>query len=128
MKVIIVPYKRRICKSARELAEHTGVDCIGTNSLHKAPSADVYVNWGSTGQCFGDKKVYNDPDSVRHAIDKVTSFKKMSLYGVPIPLFLTSVSVAKLFLESGMKLIAHTLARGRRGRGIVLIDSVRLKQ
>jgi glutathione synthase/RimK-type ligase-like ATP-grasp enzyme len=113
-KLVILPYKRA-SEGARILSRKLGI--------HRMPDAGLLrgghhvINWGNTKwgvpvAC----RVYNKPQYVAIAINKLLAFQAMQAAAVPIPEFTTDPGIAMGWKGS---VVCRTKLMGTGGDGIV---------
>lgn len=118
----IYPYKPG-SESAKKLAE--ALDC--KRIKHEgAPlkAAKVVINWGASKierQFPNLKKIFNKPEAVAIASNKLSTFKALQRDGVNIPEFTTKKEEANKWLAKS-EVVARTVLNGHSGIGITIIE------
>lgn len=82
---------------------------------------DIVINWGSASKLKLDKspkRVYNSPEAVLRASNKLRTFKEFSEHNVPTPAWTTDAEVAKGWDHT---VFARTKLSGHSGDGIVIV-------
>lgn len=83
------------------------------------------INWGlSSIPWLEDQVVFNHPDSVALAVNKLSSFCLFNDRGVSIPSFTTSKDTAACWINDGNIVFCRTLLRASAGKGIVVARKV----
>lgn len=81
----------------------------------------VIINWGNSEvpKWYNKAaKVYNKPEAVAKAINKLTAFREFKLNDVPIPEFTTSHEEATKWLSEGATIVVRGNLNGHGGSGI----------
>lgn len=88
----------------------------------------IILNWGSHSRRSVklSYKIFNEPEAVMVASDKVSTFIALRDAGLTnnIPKFTTDIEEAKLWVSSGITVYCRTLTRASQGRGIVVARTV----
>lgn len=117
----IYPYKPG-SRSAKDLAQSLGVKRIKHRGSRFRPSKNkIVLNWGSSRLPDGYDicQVWNQPEAVAVASNKLSAFNMMSAGGGRVPLFTTSHDEAVTLLQDG-PVVCRTILTGHSGRGIVI--------
>lgn len=95
-----------------------------TKSKFRARGDDVILNWGSTTMPDNllNARVFNHPNLVKKAVDKLVFFNLMADAGVRVPEFTTSFDEARLMCAQGAVVERHML-RASAGRGVRIAES-----
>jgi len=85
----------------------------------------VLINWGSSSafRNIPNCRIYNDPDNVRLASNKLLTFSQWRRFEVSCPEWTTDYDTALEWLDSGHTVFARTLTRAHSGLGIVIARS-----
>lgn len=126
MRVRILSYKQGSA-SARELAQSLSA-ALGQRVLRLRREGsrfrprydDVIINWGSSANPYQDRHLFNSPDAVNCASDKVRCLTAMHANGIAHPEFTTHERTAREWARDGNTVVCRTLTRANSGRGIVM--------
>ena len=127
-RLFIYPYKMA-SESAKALAVGLGVKRIKhVNSKFKEGRNKVIINWGSSSIPY-DVNVFNRPESVRIASDKLLTFECIAKYNedwfpVNIPEWTKDKEDARRWIDEGNIVVCRTILNGCSGKGIVLASDV----
>ncbi len=130
--VAIWRVRKNVPGVGRKLSRHFDCNEITTQLPKKALSQGAYViNYGRSvipewyDQVEAkDLKVLNKPQAVKRSVDKRTSLRLLSEAGVPCLQSTTDPLVAQGWIEAGKKVVARTLVKSKKGKGIKLITSM----
>lgn len=117
-------------EGAKELAKALGVKRVKHgNSLFKGGLNKAIINWGSgrlPDQVAACGKIYNMPNAIINASNKLKSFELFKEADVSIPQFFKTKEAASEYLEGnpGKSVVARTVLNGHSGAGIVICDDV----
>lgn len=112
-------------KSAKALAKQMGVVLNNEYlTLMKGAEGINVINWGdgdfnvpNMNKC----KVFNKPEAIRIAVNKMKTFDKLDAADVPTPDWTTNKDVVQSWLQHHFTVVARTRLEGRDGEGIVLV-------
>lgn len=109
----------------RDLARAMGIQMIRRRDSRYVPrSTDVLVNWGQTGEDYGNVPTWlNHPDKVALATDKMVAFAMMQEACVPTVEWTHNADVARGWFDpydDTLKVITRALTRGSQGRGMTV--------
>jgi glutathione synthase/RimK-type ligase-like ATP-grasp enzyme len=117
-------YSRRVSNGARALARALGIRMIKREgSKYKPRRSDIIVNWGNSTLAydFSPATVWNIPEAVALASNKLEAYVVLESSEVPIPQYTTDRKQVEEWLSKGYVVVARMLLRASEGRGIVLI-------
>ena len=109
-------------ESAKKLAEALGIKRIKHEGA-PLKSAKTVINWGASEfkrALPNLAKVFNKPEAVSIASNKLSAFKAFYEYGVTIPKFTTSKETAKKWLKE-FDVVCRTILTGHSGAGIEIV-------
>ena len=113
----VVPYKKA-SGGARILAKKLGIHRMPDPALVRG--GHHVINWGNTKWDVPvAARVYNKPQSVAIAVNKLKSYEAFKAAGVLIPEFTTDIEVARKWAEKSV-VMCRTILEGSEGRGIVV--------
>jgi glutathione synthase/RimK-type ligase-like ATP-grasp enzyme len=120
MRIFIRP-PRRASQSAREIAGRLGARLIRrTNSRYRYRPGHRIINWGNPLPLAAPMTyVYNDPNAVGLAIDKLSTWEILVENGVPTVQWTNDHARALEWMRENDERVLHrTQLRGTQGRGI----------
>lgn len=88
-------------------------------------NSHVIINWGNSGTPRWGRlagKIYNKPEAVAKAINKLTAFEEFKKHEVPIPEFTTSREEATKWASDGCAVLTRHSLSSYGGRGISIHD------
>lgn len=109
--------------SAKALAQEMGVKRIAhRNSKYKGRKTKTVINWGSSTlpEEVNKSVVFNNPEFVAEASNKLKAFERMHEAGIFIPEYTTDLEVAQQWMDGGKLVVARQKLTGHSGEGIVL--------
>lgn len=110
---------------SRPLARGIGIDWKRTGRKVRPDPGDTIINWGRATRpdelLNNHALVWNPWDKVAVAVDKLASLAAMRDAGVTVPEFTTDREIANEWLAAGRTVLARTMLRASRGRGIVVV-------
>lgn len=116
-------------EGAKELARALGIKRVkhGPASKFRGGRGNAIINWGAgtlPDQVAACEKIYNIPQSIRNASNKLKSFELFAEAGVSIPQFFKTKEEARAYLQSnrGSSVVCRTVLNGHSGVGIVIAD------
>lgn len=115
-------------EGAKELAKALGIKRIKHGqSKFKGGGGKAIVNWGAgtlPDQVAACEKIYNPPQAIRNASNKLKSFELFAEAGVSIPQFFKTKEAAGEYLREnrGSSVVCRTVLNGHSGAGIVIAD------
>ena len=113
-RVRIQQYRKS--RSARALSKYLGILRLKVSgSQFRGKTSDVIINWGKV-KPLPNVNYLNSLVGVERATNKLTTFKNLQLYSIPIPKYYPSSS----YLEEDKKYVARTILYGHSGEGIVV--------
>ena len=125
MKAVIFPYKMGSA-SSRLLASTLGALRVYPDGNYRPRADDIIINWGnSRNPSWLDRAVsigarlFNSPESVARASNKLTTFQVLSQAGVSVPRWTTDRNEARRFNRVAVR---HVL-NGHSGRGLEVVES-----
>lgn len=92
-------------------------------SRFRARPSDAVINWGASTMPNYSCIVYNEPEHVRLASDKVACLSILQEADHPVVPHTTHIQHANEWLRTGSKVYCRTLTRAHSGRGIVIAES-----
>jgi glutathione synthase/RimK-type ligase-like ATP-grasp enzyme len=117
-------------EGAKELARALGIKRVkhGIGSKFRGGRGKVVINWGAgtiPDQVAACEKVYNVPEAIRKASNKLKSFELFEEAGVCIPQFFKTEEDARDYLQENPQssLVCRTVLNGHSGAGIVIITA-----
>lgn len=124
MSIFVLPYNSASA-SAKLLATALGATRLRTtNSRYRYRDGDVIICWGNTGKSLTREMnraiIFNRPDAVSTATNKVLAFQAMIQAGVSIPPVTNDIMEARQWAQEGSKVVCRTIVDGHEGRGIVI--------
>jgi glutathione synthase/RimK-type ligase-like ATP-grasp enzyme len=118
-RLCIVPYKR-FSSGARILAKKLNVYRMPTPDLVRG--GHHVINWGNTNwEVPLATRVYNKPQNVAIAVNKLDSYRRLAETGVRIPEFTTDIETARQWAAKSV-VMCRTLLEASEGRGIVVAE------
>lgn len=115
----IVPYKQ-YSVGAKILSKKLGIHRMPDPGLIRG--GHHVINWGNTKWNVPvAAKVYNKPQAVALAVNKLDSYRALQKAGVLIPEFTTDMEEAKLWATKGV-VLCRKLLEGTGGAGIVVAE------
>lgn len=122
-RIKLHPYKAG-SQSAKLLAQNLGIRRLKReNSAFVPRPTDLIINWGDQSYNVVGGNVFNTPEAVATASNKLRAFQELSLSDVLIPEFTTELGQAAQWIHDGKKVVCRTLLRGSSGRGIVIAEN-----
>lgn len=114
-------------KSKLRFTPRTVADIIGAKGCSKkrAPKRSDYVlNWGISEypEWGDDVNFINNPYKVSNASDKRATLKTLDEFNIPIIRYTSSLDEVYNWLETGKIVLARTLTRSSKGKGIKIIS------
>jgi len=99
---------------------------IKQNRSHAVKPTRVIINWGSSDENINaaNCKVYNLPNCVRLASNKLYTFRAFTNAGVSSPEWTTDQTIARDWAQSGTTVVCRTRLDAHSGDGIVFADNV----
>lgn len=116
-------------EGAKELAKALGIKRIKHGpSKFRGGRGKAIINWGAgtlPDQVLACEKIFNPPQSIRNASNKLTSFELFAQNDVSIPPFFTTKASAIEYLQGGdgRSVVARTVLSGHSGVGIIISDN-----
>ena len=116
-------------EGAKELSKALNIKRIKHGvSKFKGGRGKSVINWGAgtlPDQVAACEKVFNPPQAIRNASNKLKSFELFSQNDVSIPQFFTNKEDAIEYIQNnrGSTVVARTVLNGHSGVGIVICDS-----
>lgn len=95
---------------------------IRQDRVHLLKPTRFIINWGSS-EPFNNIpycRIYNNPDNVRLASNKLFTFKQWRRHGVSCPEWTEDINEAKDWLEHNQTVFCRTLLQSHSGDGIVI--------
>jgi glutathione synthase/RimK-type ligase-like ATP-grasp enzyme len=125
-KTVLYSYSSK-SQGAKKLAEALDIPMIHFKSKFKNSEDTVIINWGASSWPFtaiGNQKIYNWPDTVYKAINKLYFFQTMTDAPDPprIPPWTTSQTVAVVWNASGVPVVVRNILTGHGGDGIIIVE------
>lgn len=115
----IVPYKR-YSVGARILARKLGIHRMPDPGLVRG--GHHVINWGNTNwEVPVAARVYNKPQNVAVAVNKLKSYEAFKEHDVLTPEFTTDIEVARKWAEKSI-IMCRTLLEATGGKGIVVAE------
>lgn len=118
-------------EGAKELASALGINRVkhGPTSKFRGGRGKAIINWGAgtlPDQVAACEKIYNPPQAIRNASNKLKSFELFAQNGVSIPQFFKTKAESHEFMveNPGVSIVARTVLNGHSGAGIVIVDNV----
>lgn len=108
--------------SAKALAESLGIKRIKHEGA-ALKAAKVVINWGSSkiDRALPNlEKIFNKPEAVAIAANKLSTFKTLIRANVNIPSFTTKKEEAKQWLGKS-EIVARSILTGHSGQGITIV-------
>lgn len=97
-------------------------------SAFRGRAGDLIVNWGNSSitpehlaSVVGQGRIFNHPNNIRQASDKIQTFRHMSTNDVPTVEWTTSHDVAQGWVNEGCLVYTRTRLQGHSGEGIVMV-------
>lgn len=114
-------------KGAKALSRELGAKRIKHHSLtFKGRASKSVINWGASAfstpavlRC----RVYNPPEAVAVAADKLKFFRAMEGSGLTPSFCTASAEALRAIVEDGGTMVCRTVLRGHSGAGIVIASS-----
>jgi len=128
MNTFLLPYNSA-SKSAKILASALGIQRININRSTPRKATRNIINWGNTGLSLPPEglgatgKVWNHPDDLRVASNKLECLERLAGAGVTVPEFTTDMAQASMWLEDDREVVERHILNGSSGRGIVIVNS-----
>lgn len=121
----LIPYCTN-STSVNNLKQELGNKLIVVNPNKKAIGKTVVLNWGNSNAKVGKYcKLINHPISVKNSANKINAFKKMSAASVSTVEWTTDIDKARVWLETGYRVVERNEICGHSGIGINIVnDSV----
>ena len=122
----IYPYKAGL-KSVKELCNNVPVKRIKLRgSKFKGAEGKTVINWGSSKLPDEVRKchVFNTPEAVQVAVNKVTAFAAMKDQGVSTVPWTTNKDTAAEWIQERSLVVCRLKTKGAGGDGIVLSETV----
>lgn len=118
MRMYITPYKMGSA-SAKAIARALG--CLRVDATKRLKDS-VVINWGRSDLVTRGRvrRVINKPGAVLLATNKIKTFERLQLYGVPTVEWTTDPTTAKTWLDDSL-VYCRTTATGSQGMGIVVV-------
>lgn len=112
----------KVSNGMRDLARAMGIQMIRRrNSRYVPRSTDVLINWGQTGEDYGNVPTWiNKPAAVNIATRKLTCFNMWTLAGIPTVETTTDRLLALKWVDEDGRVMHRALERGSQGRGITM--------
>lgn len=127
-------------EGAKELARALGIKRVkhGPTSKFRGGRGNAIINWGAgtlPDQVAACEKIYNPPQAIRNASNKLKSFELFAEADVSIPQFFKTKEEANAYLSNvgpaenrqqrgeGKSIVARTVLNGHSGAGIVICNS-----
>jgi hypothetical protein len=130
MRLFLLPYNAASA-SGKALATSMGIKrCTQKRSIPN-PVTRTIINWGHSGHDLSKyvlsntERVYNPPDKVAVAINKLSCLQVLLEAGVTIPPFTTNRTEALVWINEGKEVVERHLLRGSGGEGINIRNDVR---
>lgn len=123
MKLFVYPYKMK-SNSAKQIAKALSCKRVSPDGEFRNNMKYPIINWGNSSipnwmLRWEDQLIFNHPDKVKVATNKLLTFKKFKEVGVKHPEWTTNRLVAEKWLEEAVVVIRKTLT-GKAGQGIEL--------
>jgi glutathione synthase/RimK-type ligase-like ATP-grasp enzyme len=118
MKIRIEPYKLW-SGGAKALGVRAGILRATKRQVSKWGDFDVVINWGRSERRFNGEYI-NKPEAVALASNKLRAAEVFRDNGVPQPDYTTDAEEAATWQAEGSTIVARTLLRASKGRGILL--------
>ena len=123
MNTYILPYKIG-SESAKVLAEQLG--CLRIKGDKRLPNNSIVFNWGNSEVhpiCNNRRpcNLYNIPEAVTRASDKLRTFSVLSNRGVRIPQTTQAGWVAHQWIEEGATVYGRRYTNSSQGKGIHIL-------
>jgi len=122
MKLRILPYKG-YSESARALVNSLRPMAIMKRQMTPLKGRrKVLLNWGHSAPQFNltGATIFNMPQAVATASNKLTALRVMKDAGVNVPDFTNDINVAKTWVGEERIVFCRTMLRANSGRGIVV--------
>lgn len=128
-------YKQKVWKRGKKssgtlLAEAINCPTLTPNTPIKTEAkklelqSNIVINWGCSTNGPGTDVVpyilFNRPDSVKLAVNKLKTLSVLDEEGLPVPVFTTKKDTAIRFLSEFGGVVCRTLLTSHSGKGIVL--------
>jgi len=127
-QAVIYRGTRHVATYARDLGNALGirtVRALPSKWVERYREDHTVVNWGTTEQIYLGSglvgRVINKPANVIMSINKLTTLTVLRLNGISVPRFTTDRDEAIAWSGGGADVIARTILRGSRGKGIVVV-------
>lgn len=128
MRTFVYPYTAD-SESAKLLAQDMGVRRLKLKNSAVKDAADLaIINWGAGSLPYHRAKIFNKPDKVAVAANKLRCFQALKLNKkINIPDFTTDMEEAKEWLAVGAgkqydKVCIRKLLNASGGKGLVIVD------
>lgn len=120
MTTLVYPYS-----SASQSAKELAAALKGKRALREGGllSPDVLINWGCSAirrEIAEDTVIFNLPEAVKHAANKLHTLRILKDAGVSVPDFTTSLAEASRWLAEGFTVVARAVLNGHSGEGITI--------
>ena len=112
--------------SAKALSEALGIKRIKHDGKPLNLRGAAIINWGASGlkrELKNVGKIFNPPEAIRKASNKLTTLTILKEAGVSVPEFTTDVGEALLWVRDGQTAVARTVLNGHSGEGIELLPN-----
>ena len=117
MRILVYPYKM-FSSSAKKLTTALNSRRIRPHGRYRSRWSDVVINWGSSTIPTWYARIFNNPERVANATNKLTTFKILSEHGVSTPLFSEEQTVAEQWVREGHTVYCRLSLNGHSGNGI----------
>lgn len=111
-------------QSAKALAQALGIKRLKHDGV--AVTKGPVINWGSSTfarHIHGAVKIFNHPDNVANACNKLTSFQLFKEAGVAHPEWTEDLVDVYKWLAEGFDVVARTVLNGHSGQGIEILGA-----
>lgn len=117
-------------EGAKELASALGINRVkhGPTSKFRGGRGKAIINWGAgtlPDQVAACEKIYNPPQAIRNASNKLKSFELFQQAGVSTPQFFKTKAEASEYLGENQQssIVCRTVLNGHSGVGILIASN-----
>lgn len=113
-------------QGAKAIAQAMGIKRIKhEGSKYKPKPTDTIINWGCSRADrlpHGAGRIWNDPDVVARASNKLAFFQHLQSSNVRTPDWTSDPATARTWIDAGHLVVARTVLSGHSGAGIKILE------